>query len=489
MSSSTLYAQTTKEWIVPPRPKPGRKPKTKGEAGVANGDEEESKRNQNRASQRAFRERKQSQLADLQALVEKYERGEIERNVALQTVAKQLKEENELLKAENALLKSENSCLKAQLAAKANNLFQNGGETSQQGQGLAAPSIPSESSFSASTKRRKRRANDEISADGIPISETRKRSKSTNRTTSVGPSESEATSQTIQLPHVSAVPLRSRRSCRSPAFSQKYWQWHVETISVPPSDPFESVVDENCTGDPSNCPACADIPSNQAFCAALGDVFGGVQADAEIRRASPCPSGPPDSASAVDDVTHESPHKAVARRPTPPISIPISSLCCGDPKLCGGGNCGPHALLPPILSIETSSVSTLTSPQQSATVYSVDCSISGRSRESTLFFPPITTNQDDQSASLGSNATIPCNHAWARLSAHPNIDSADLMLLAEVVACRDHLRVESNARDEVDNGDSSGRAGRRERVVRVTEEGLKDALTLLDTIGSSRSQL
>jgi hypothetical protein len=51
------------------------------------------------AAQRAFRERKQSQLADLQARLTQYEQGEIERNVALQNVAKKLKDENERLKS------------------------------------------------------------------------------------------------------------------------------------------------------------------------------------------------------------------------------------------------------------------------------------------------------------------------------------------------------------------------------------------------------
>lgn len=58
-----------------------------------------------RAAQRAFRERKQSQLVDLQARVQQYEQGEIERNVALQNVAKRLKEENDKLRQENAFLK------------------------------------------------------------------------------------------------------------------------------------------------------------------------------------------------------------------------------------------------------------------------------------------------------------------------------------------------------------------------------------------------
>ncbi|KAI9445248.1 hypothetical protein H4582DRAFT_2108955 [Lactarius indigo] len=97
-SSSTLWATASREWVIPAKPKPGRKPKkdltpTPG------------RRVQNRAAQRAFRERKQSQLAELQARIQLYEQGEIERNVAIQSVAKRLKEENDRLHNENAQLK------------------------------------------------------------------------------------------------------------------------------------------------------------------------------------------------------------------------------------------------------------------------------------------------------------------------------------------------------------------------------------------------
>jgi AP-1-like factor len=59
-----------------------------------------------RAAQRAFRERKQTQLAELQARIRLYEQGEIERNVALQNVAKKLKGENEQLWKENHILRA-----------------------------------------------------------------------------------------------------------------------------------------------------------------------------------------------------------------------------------------------------------------------------------------------------------------------------------------------------------------------------------------------
>ncbi|KAI9457726.1 hypothetical protein F5148DRAFT_1287579 [Russula earlei] len=123
-SSSTLWATASKEWVIPAKPKPGRKPKKdsappsvqQNDVPDANG-----RRVQNRymssvdafpnvlmtgrAAQRAFRERKQSLLAELQARIQLYEQGEVERNVAIQTVAKRLKEENDNLRSENAQLK------------------------------------------------------------------------------------------------------------------------------------------------------------------------------------------------------------------------------------------------------------------------------------------------------------------------------------------------------------------------------------------------
>ncbi|TKY86219.1 hypothetical protein EX895_005044 [Sporisorium graminicola] len=89
--------QPSKEWVLPARAKPGRKPSeteplTKRKA-------------QNRASQRAFRERKQSYLAELEAKVAAYEAAEIDRSVEIQKVAQKLRSENETLRKELSLWK------------------------------------------------------------------------------------------------------------------------------------------------------------------------------------------------------------------------------------------------------------------------------------------------------------------------------------------------------------------------------------------------
>ncbi|KAN0078725.1 hypothetical protein V8E54_005238 [Elaphomyces granulatus] len=64
-SPGTPGSVTTKEWIVPPRPKPGRKPAI---------DTPPTKRKaQNRAAQRAFRERRAARVGELEELIKKIE--------------------------------------------------------------------------------------------------------------------------------------------------------------------------------------------------------------------------------------------------------------------------------------------------------------------------------------------------------------------------------------------------------------------------------
>lgn len=86
--------QPKKEWVLPARAKPGRKPSVT---------EPLTKRKaQNRASQRAFRERKQSYLQELESKVAAYETSEIDRSVELQKLAQKLNLENEGLRKEVA---------------------------------------------------------------------------------------------------------------------------------------------------------------------------------------------------------------------------------------------------------------------------------------------------------------------------------------------------------------------------------------------------
>ncbi|UZJ50990.1 hypothetical protein CBS101457_000310 [Exobasidium rhododendri] len=84
------------DWVLPARAKPGRKPSET---------EPPTKRKaQNRASQRAFRERKQSYVATLEEKIDEFDRRGVEVSIELQKVARRLKEENTVLQRENQKL-------------------------------------------------------------------------------------------------------------------------------------------------------------------------------------------------------------------------------------------------------------------------------------------------------------------------------------------------------------------------------------------------
>ncbi|KAG9314456.1 hypothetical protein JVU11DRAFT_5253 [Chiua virens] len=107
-TSSPLWAQPSKEWVIPAKPKPGRKPKKETSASINaakdDADEEStgSRRVQNR--QAAHAPCFQPEL-DLDTGPPNVLSGEIERNVALQNIAKKMKEENEELRKENQFLR------------------------------------------------------------------------------------------------------------------------------------------------------------------------------------------------------------------------------------------------------------------------------------------------------------------------------------------------------------------------------------------------
>jgi hypothetical protein len=101
--------------VLPARAKPGRKPSAEEPPTVSAHtpllasrtltSHRQKRKAQNRASQRAFRERKQSYLAGLEAKVAAYEAAGVEAATELQRVARRMKEENAALRSENAALR------------------------------------------------------------------------------------------------------------------------------------------------------------------------------------------------------------------------------------------------------------------------------------------------------------------------------------------------------------------------------------------------
>jgi AP-1-like transcription factor len=149
-------------------------------------------------------------------------------------------------------------------------------------------------------------------------------------------------------------------------------------ISLNPSEPIQkspiqkSTKPALCSGDPSDCAACADDAFGKAFCEALGD-----KAYSTLACAS-CPNKGP------NDTTN---FNSMASIPEDGSSIQLTdvhsiSLSQGAPSSSSCGSC-----------------------QHS------ECA-----------------GQDSE--------TMPCNEAWRRLKSHPNIAFADLSMLAEVVVRR-----------------------------------------------------
>ncbi|KAF8078513.1 hypothetical protein FPV67DRAFT_1663241 [Lyophyllum atratum] len=439
-SSTTLWATASKEWVIAPKPKPGRKPKkdvailTKPEDDVQL--DNKGRRVQNRAAQRAFRERKQSQLAELQARVQSYEQGEIERNVALQNIAKRLKEENESLRVENSLLKEklskagqgqatfhendkkrwrDDTSLSNPASKRAKSIPDSPRNTASPLAVSYTPSPPSMVSSPDSTGTSDTRCSPlpsydvhldaghtsmsnlldfstmkptQLDANGFPpfdcgfCSEDtpcvcrefvaqqahaveRLSFKASNNDYSQVPVTSILhTTNTIQLespapcilenlpPYQPPVPLR-RRPANPNANS---------IFAVAP--PAQEATPANCSGDPSNCMACADDSFGKAFCSAIEESV------ASRGPCADCPYG--------QDVpsTHN--------QRTPFID------CCENPSSC---NC--------------------------------------RSPTS-LYMSPVPAS----STSQGGPETMPTNDAWRQIKSHPNVSFTDLSLLAEVVARR-----------------------------------------------------
>lgn len=378
-----------------------------------------------RAAQRAFRERKQSQLAELQARVQQFEQGEIERNVALQNIAKKLKEDNEKLREENNHLKEKLAQLEDTVGP-----LDNSKKRTRHDSALRSPSLPS-----AQLSRKKSKVSPEppcrlttsMSPPGsydAPSPASSVSSSNPSSHTSFSPlpshdlrmsnsmfdisngkselyeggilscgfcSESSAcvckdialqtqVSEQLALsdppPHNAPLPqLGSRRdNSLQPSILDNLPQYQAPVplrrrspanttrtvFHVAPPPASSSTTTASCSGDPSNCLACADDAFGKAFCDAIGKSVASSSSNCGY-----CPE--PESA--------------------PPATS--GSGCCGNPLACGGVmSCA--AVVPP----------------------------------------------PDSDMTNAPAETVSCDTAWRQLKSHPNVAFTDLSLLADVVARR-----------------------------------------------------
>ncbi|KAI5479837.1 Hap4 transcription factor, heteromerization domain containing protein [Pseudohyphozyma bogoriensis] len=433
-SEPRAQIKTSKEWIIPPRPKPGRKP-----AQV----EPESARN--RASQKAFRERKAEHLASLEEQkVRELEKGEGEKSVFFQQQALKAKDEADVLRRENDALKRIVTELRTEL-----DIYRQQSTTAHAypldskpaKRGAPSPPYASSSTSAASaappaSKRPRRRgpasANDDVSsppssslspssifpppilapiehshstppeADGDPecgncsadscfCAEVGYKIRHSTRPLPLPVAPQEPID--INFGDLNASPQAALPLRRPKGTSTKPVVWAIEpTPGAAPIVTKPSL----CNGDPASCPACQDDPFGKAFCNAISE---------SVCSSNPCTncpshSAPPSTTTTKDNYT---PFAVTGHSLVDPVDDDMglfASLadipCCGNPELCGSLTCAP-------VKDEGPEILPLSVPTGVRTV-----------------------------------ETVPCNVAWQTLKSHPNIAFADLQMLADVVAKRTH---------------------------------------------------
>ncbi|KAK7064137.1 BZIP domain-containing protein [Favolaschia claudopus] len=411
MSSGTLWATASKEWVIQPKPKPGRKPKKDLiPASVPEDDlgDGKGRRVQNRAAQRAFRERKQSQLADLQARVQSYEQGEVERNVALQNIAKRLKEENETLRRENTALKD-----KLAKVEQERDMLRDNNDRKRWRDESPASSI-------ASTQRKRYKVDHDL--QDLPP-------------TRFAPSYMSSPQSIVSSP--------GSNSSSDTRFSSVPFDSQPDAFAA-----FANLKSEAGVFQPFDCGFCSE--DTPCVCRDVFQQTTGVQ-DQKLNVASlrsiVLGTAPPEETSILDNLPPYQPPVPLRLRPrTTPINTifqisppshpsPIPANCSGDPSNCpacaddsfGKAFCEKISALQPC---DNCPCATDDSPN------------AGPSSESILLQHPHsplvvpTPSHPPSSFIQPEGETIPTNDAWQRLKSHPNVSFADLDMLADVVARR-----------------------------------------------------
>lgn len=355
-----------------------------------------------------------------------YEQGEIDRNVALQNIAKRLKEENERLQHENQALREKLARVEQEES------FRSGNDNDRKRGRDASSLTVGASSVLHSSKKPRKISN--TSLENLGVSSEARNSVSSSLVSSPDASEvpddrisplayvlqSESISSPVNniLSYSSNAKLTdmehlddfSRFNCgfcnettpcvcreiahhigdgesiKAEGLSSPQGSSILENLpSFQPAVPLrrrpygnlakspifpihsqlQRAAEPTCSGDPSNCMACADDDFGKAFCSAVEVTMSATACDNCSSR--PLQGAPSD------------------------LSFSASSMsCCGNPLGCEG------CIVP------------------------------------TLPRSPAGSN----SSSLKKPAYIPTNDAWRQLKAHPNVEFADLALLAEVVASR-----------------------------------------------------
>ncbi|KAH7883688.1 hypothetical protein F5I97DRAFT_1563674 [Phlebopus sp. FC_14] len=441
-SSSTLWATPSKEWVIPAKPKPGRKPKKEATTGPTppkdeEDDESSGRRVQNRAAQRAFRERKQTQLAELQARLHSYEQGEIERNVALQNIAKKMKEENEELRRENQMLREKIEQLEKQSE-----------ETFDQEKKRVREDAPAKSSrFSPEHSIRKRPRMDDEQLENAHIVPFNSYPSSSSSSSEEAVSAGGFPSRMLDTPSQHAIFPAPDASITN---ILPYVSPTEPSITVDSRHPEDSYACVLCSPD-APC-VCREIVMPQVATELAGSV---AQATDDVDQQqivtqldqSTSLSGPSASMSILDNLPAYQAPVPIRRRTSglganpifPLTPLPSSSpflKCSGDPNncmACADDNFG-KAFCQAIGHSVNSSAPCVDCPRRTnqADEILVGGCCGDISKCGSCGIAPIISSTNRPRGP----ETIPTDDAWRQLKSHPNVAFADLTLLAEVVARR-----------------------------------------------------
>jgi len=305
--------KTSKEWVVPPRPKPGRKPaqaepesvryslptrlQIQADAGFATG--EQSRKALNRASQRALKERRQEYVGELEEKVRALEAGESDQLVYYQGQAVKANEEAAALRAENAALRALVDELRGELAV------EQGSYGGAAGEDNSTRDHPMGFDDAGPPPKRPRRTSTRSAVGHHLLDEVH----SYEPTYLESPPSPQTSSAAISPPHDHALSLHQPQSCgfcqsngdcfcANISYEQQHAQQHSPSLAIPhikleedldmpmyqpavplrlrkapgvkaasvwtieptPSTSVAAPKPALCNGDPSNCPACSDDP-------------------------------------------------------------------------------------------------------------------------------------------------------------------------------------------------------------------------------------
>ncbi|KAM0746529.1 hypothetical protein T439DRAFT_294001 [Meredithblackwellia eburnea MCA 4105] len=450
--------KTSKEWVVPPRPKPGRKP-----AQAQAQETESSRKALNRASQRAFRERRQEYVAELEEKVRQLEQGEGEKSVFFQQQAQKAKEESAKLRVENAALRHIVEELRDDLVQ--HKRLCSGITPGRVGapQGLAGAA--------GSPGGGVRKLPPDGAADG-PGPSKRPRRESTRSSGAAGIRQ-----MAKYVEHTSSDDDDNFDDDNA----SDLFDAHVPSVVVSPIAQGES------PGEPC-CGLCSSDSS--CFCSEVGyNIDHSSHGKTGSRVGGPPPV--PAVVAAVDFVTSQvaiplrlrktpgkTPVWAINSSSLSTVSPPAAdlksekpALCNGDPENCpacrddpfGKAFCNalsesvctnnPCASCPSHSSTSTASVSSPVVTSRAPTSNGKPMTAEDESIYDVLKDLPCcgdpslcgsltcAPKEDDPSPSSSTRGvvtveTVPCNEAWTVLKCHPNIAFADLAMLADVVARR-----------------------------------------------------